>query len=139
MVRSRRMLEIIERDGLIPRAAILGEKLLAGLRALRDEFPGAVRAVRGRGLMCAFDVASGRSEDRDRLIARLRDEEGVLFLPCGEASIRLRPALSVTPEELEFGLAALRRVLRDQPGSSVASDPRHSPIAAIRDSAPSLA
>ncbi len=139
MVRSRRMLEIIERDGLIPRAAILGEKLLAGLRALQAELPEAIRAVRGRGLMCAFDVASGRPQDRDRLIARLRDEEGVLFLPCGEISVRLRPALSVTPEELEYGLAALRRVLTSQPDSPEGPAPRHNPIAVTRESAPSLA
>jgi L-lysine 6-transaminase len=136
MVRSRRMLEIIERDGLIPRAGILGEKLLAGLRALEEELPGRIRAVRGRGLMCAFDVASGSREDRDRLLARLRDEEGVLMLPCGETSIRLRPALSIAPEDLEYGLAALRRVLADQPP---AASPRQSPIAVTRESTPSLA
>jgi len=140
MVRSRRMLEIIERDGLIPRAGVLGERLLTGLRALETEFPGRIRAVRGRGLMCAFDVASGRRADRDRLLARLRDEEGVLMLPCGETSIRVRPALSVTEQELEYGLAALRRVLlADQPLEDDDADRRHSPIAALRESAPSLA
>ncbi|WP_214412167.1 L-lysine 6-transaminase [Sphaerisporangium fuscum] len=107
MVRSRRMLEIIERDGLIPRAAALGETLLAGLRQLEDAFPELVSNARGRGLMCAFDVAHGR----DRLIASLRDDEGVLVLPCGERSVRLRPALSVTLEEIQMGLTALSRGL----------------------------
>jgi L-lysine 6-transaminase len=107
MVRSRRMLEIVERDGLIPGAAILGDKLLASLRDLQTEFPDRLTAVRGRGLMCAFDVPA----DRDKLIARLREEEAVLFLSCGERSVRVRPALSVTPEELEYGVSALRRVL----------------------------
>ncbi|MDH2429056.1 L-lysine 6-transaminase [Sphaerisporangium sp. TRM90804] len=128
MVRSRRMLEIIERDGLIPRAAVLGERLLAGLRRLEAAFPGGVRAARGRGLMCAFDVPSageaapgpdapgedGRSvapSARDRLIAALREEEGVLVLPCGERTVRLRPALSITAEEVDHGLAALERAL----------------------------
>ncbi|MEU8269847.1 L-lysine 6-transaminase [Sphaerisporangium sp. NPDC049002] len=107
MVRSRRMLEIIERDGLIARAGVLGETLLDGLRGLEDAFPGLVLNSRGRGLMCAFDVSSGR----DGLITALRDDEGVLVLPCGERSVRLRPALSVTPEEIRYGLAALRRAL----------------------------
>ncbi|GII78415.1 L-lysine 6-transaminase [Sphaerisporangium rufum] len=107
MVRSRRMLEIIERDGLIARAGTLGELLLGGLRRLAAEFPGLVSAPRGRGLMCAFDVAAGR----DRLIATLREEEGVLVLPCGERSVRLRPALSITAEEIGYGLAALGRAL----------------------------
>jgi L-lysine 6-transaminase len=135
MVRSRRMLEIIERDGLIPRAAVLGEQLLAGLSDLQAEFPDHVSAVRGRGLMCAFDVRSGRNE----LIARLREEEGVLFLPCGERSVRLRPALSVTPEELRYGVAALREVLSRGHGQSSGSVPSQSLMAAMREPAPNLA
>ncbi|WP_405140848.1 L-lysine 6-transaminase [Sphaerisporangium sp. NBC_01403] len=107
MVRSRRMLEIIEHDGLIARAGVLGKSLLDGLRALEEAFPGLVRNSRGRGLMCAFDVCSGR----DRLITALREDEGVLVLPCGEKSVRLRPALSVTAEEIGHGLAALGRAL----------------------------
>lgn len=101
------MLEIIERDGLIARAAVLGEVLLDGLRELETRFPDLVGNARGRGLMCAFDVSSGR----DLLIRALRDDEGVLLLPCGERSIRLRPALSVTREEIQYGLAALGRAL----------------------------
>jgi L-lysine 6-transaminase len=107
MVRSRRMLEIIEHDELIPRAGALGETLLDGLRELEARFPELVSNTRGRGLMCAFDV----SWDRDLLISTLRDVEGVLVLPCGERSVRLRPALSVTPEEIGHGLAALGRAL----------------------------
>ncbi|MFC4060517.1 L-lysine 6-transaminase [Planomonospora corallina] len=109
MVRSRRMLEIIERDGLIPRARELGEELLAMLLRIQDRFPGRVENARGRGLMCAFDLPSGA--ERDRLVARLREDEGVLVLPCGERSVRLRPALSVTPEELREGTEAIARAL----------------------------
>jgi L-lysine 6-transaminase len=105
MVRSRRLLEIIERDGLIPRATILGEKLLGALRGL--EADGLVEHARGRGLMCAFDVP-----DRDGLIRSLREDGGVLMLPCGERSIRLRPALNVAPEDLDFGLSRLAAALR---------------------------
>ncbi|MEO3813068.1 L-lysine 6-transaminase [Sphaerisporangium sp. B11E5] len=107
MVRSRRMLEIIERDGLIARAGTLGERLLTGLRRLQETFPGHVLDPRGRGLMCAFDVPSGR----DRFIAALRDDQGVLVLPGGERTVRFRPALSVTAEEIDHGLAAMARTL----------------------------
>src|SRR5690606_23715231 len=104
MVRSRRILEIIERDGLIPRAGILGEKLLGMLKSLEAE--GLVSNARGRGLMCAFDVPDNRD-----VITRLREEEGILMLPCGERSVRLRPPLNIEPEELEHGIAGLRKVL----------------------------
>ncbi|WP_449062340.1 L-lysine 6-transaminase [Planomonospora algeriensis] len=109
MVRSRRILEIVERDGLIPRAGALGEELLAMLLKIQAKFPERVGNARGRGLMCAFDLPSGA--DRDRVVARLREDEGVLVLPCGERSVRLRPALSVTREELQEGTAAIARVL----------------------------
>ncbi|GAA3087166.1 L-lysine 6-transaminase [Streptosporangium carneum] len=109
MVRSRRMLEIIERDGLIRRAGELGRDLLDALLKIQARFPGLVRNARGRGLMCAFDLPDPVA--RDRLIARLRRDEGVLVLPCGERSVRLRPALSVTAEELAEGTTALGRAL----------------------------
>ncbi|OUC85730.1 L-lysine 6-transaminase [Streptosporangium minutum] len=109
MVRSRRMLEIVERDGLISRAGELGQGLLTMLLKIQAQFPEAVENVRGRGLMCAFDLPD--PAERDGMVSRLRRDEGVLVLPCGERSVRLRPALSVTPEELEEGAAAIGRAL----------------------------
>lgn len=114
MVRSRRMLEIIERDGLITRAGELGQDLLTALQKIQARFPGLVRHARGRGLMCAFDLPD--TTTRDRLVARLRREEGVLVLPCGDQSVRLRPALSVTAEELAEGTTALTRALEASQG-----------------------
>jgi L-lysine 6-transaminase len=109
MVRSRRMLEIVERDGLIPRAGELGGRLLAALLKVQDRFPELVENARGRGLMCAFDLPD--PVERDLLVASLREKEGVLVLPCGERSVRLRPALSVTPDELEEGVSSIDRTL----------------------------
>ncbi len=108
MVRSRRLLEIIERDGLIDHAATVGDWLLGELRALGERHAGLVSNVRGRGLMCALDLPAGPDRDRE---VRLLWEEHVIVLPCGERSIRLRPALDVTEQQLEFGLAALDRTL----------------------------
>jgi len=109
MVRSRRILEIIERDGLIERAAVLGGHLLARLRELADRHP-AVSEVRGRGLMCALTLPTARL--RDEVVARLRTDERVILLGCGASSLRLRPALTVSRDELDRGVAALDRVLR---------------------------
>ncbi len=108
MVRSRRLLEIIERDGLIEHAAKAGDWLIGELRVLGERHAGLVSNVRGRGLMCALDLPAGPARDR---AVRLLREEHVLVLPCGERSVRFRPALDVTERELEFGLAALDRTL----------------------------
>jgi L-lysine 6-transaminase len=109
MVRSRRLLEIIERDGLIPRAGRLGAVLLADLQQLGARYDSLVSNVRGRGLMCAFDLPD--RERRDEVLRRLYDDEHVLALPCGPRSIRFRPALSVTADELDAAIVAFDRVL----------------------------
>src|SRR6201997_152316 len=80
MVRARRILEVIESDGLVARAADLGTYLLDGLRALAARHI-AVTDVRGRGLMCAFTLPTPQL--RDEVIRRLRVDEHVLVLGSG--------------------------------------------------------
>jgi L-lysine 6-transaminase len=109
MVRARRILEIIERDDLVANAAAVGSWFLAELRDLEGRHAPVVSNSRGRGLMSAFDLPD--SGVRDDVVRRLRTEEQVIALPCGERSVRFRPALSITQDELEMGLQALDRVL----------------------------
>jgi len=104
-VRSSIILDVIEKEGIVERVSRLGSELLARLEALADEFPRFVSNVRGRGLLCAFDCP-GRDE-RDRLIEKAR-EKRLLVLPAGEVSIRLRPALTVSPAEIEEAGRRLR-------------------------------
>jgi L-lysine 6-transaminase len=93
---------------LIDHSARVGDWFLGELEVLATRHPQDMANVRGRGLMCAFDLPS--QAGRDDAIRRLH-EERVLALACGERSIRFRPALNVTIPDLEFGLAALERVL----------------------------
>lgn len=109
MVRSRRLLETVERDGLIPRAGELGAWFLDRLRELLTRHPDLGDNARGRGLMCAFDLPS--TALRDEVVTRMREREQVLVLPSGERSVRVRPALSIQQDELAHALAALDRVL----------------------------
>ena len=109
MVRSRRLLEVIERDGLFDQAASTGAWFLAELQELGSRFAGLVSNVRGRGLMCAFDLPG--TAERDSLLSILREQEKILLLPCGQRSIRFRPALTITTEELSTGLKGLDRGL----------------------------
>jgi L-lysine 6-transaminase len=109
MVRSRRLLEIIERDRLFDQAATTGAWFLGELCDLRARFPGLVSNVRGRGLMCAFDLPS--AAERDALLNILREKEKVLLLPSGSRSIRFRPALTISKEELAAGKVAIERSL----------------------------
>jgi L-lysine 6-transaminase len=108
MVRARRILEVVEDERLVERAAALEPVLLGLLRDLAGRHP-AVADVRGRGLMCAFTLPD--TAVRDRVLSSARDDERVLLLGCGRRSVRFRPALTVSEDELSRGVAALDRVL----------------------------
>ncbi|HZA74085.1 MAG TPA: L-lysine 6-transaminase [Propionibacteriaceae bacterium] len=109
MVRSRRLLEIIEAEGLIEAAGPKGDRLVAGLRAVAAETE-LLSNVRGRGLFVACDLAN--APQRDRMVTDLRKKEHVIVLPCGERSVRFRPALSVTEDEIDEAVAAVGRAAR---------------------------
>jgi L-lysine 6-transaminase len=109
MVRTRRILEVIESEQLIPRAARLGEQFMGDLRQVAEAHPHLVGNARGRGLMCAIDLPD--TALRDEVLNRLRTDEHVLVMGCGPRSLRFRPALSVTEDELRQACAALGRVL----------------------------
>ena len=110
MVRARRILEVIEAENLPARARTLGAELLARLHDLAGDHPGTIDNVRGRGLMCAFDLPSG--DLRDAVVNRLRQHEHVLVLGCGQRSVRFRPSLVVSAEELALACDAVDRVLQ---------------------------
>jgi L-lysine 6-transaminase len=111
MVRARRILEVIEADDLLDNAAAAGRYLRARLDELADDFPTAVLDVRGRGLMCAFSMPT--TAGRDEVLRRLW-KSGVIVLPSGPVSVRFRPALTVSPAEIDEAVAALSDVLAER-------------------------
>jgi L-lysine 6-transaminase len=125
MVRSRRLLEIIERDRLFDRAAAVGAWFLAGLAEIGARYPGLVSNVRGRGLMCALDLPTGA--ERDALITILREDEKTLLLPSGPRSVRFRPALNIGEDDLAGGLKALERSLGRIPADGIAAHANTAP------------
>ncbi|CAN5525824.1 L-lysine 6-transaminase [soil metagenome] len=108
MVRSRRILETIEAEGLFADAAEQGRYLLDRLGELAAELPDTVLDVRGRGLMCAFSMPT--PGERDALIGRLW-QRGVVMLASGHSSVRFRPALTVSRTEIDIAVAAVRDAL----------------------------
>ena len=107
-VRARRMIEVIEERDLAGAAASAGKWLLDRLSELQAKHD-TVSNARGRGLMCALDFPS--TEVREAVKNRLRDDEHVLMLACGDRSLRFRPPLTVTEDELVAACDALDRVL----------------------------
>jgi L-lysine 6-transaminase len=108
MYRAKLYLDIIAEEKLVEHAAKVGGGLLAGLEKLAADFPQLVFNVRGRGLMCAFDLPT--PEVRDEFRKDLYDN-GVVLLGCGTHSVRFRPTLNITEGEIAEGLSVFRKAL----------------------------
>ena len=109
MVRSARYLQIIEEDGLVENAAAVGRVFKEKLEQLQAECP-SISNVRGRGLMLAFDMAD---EGRRNELRRRCWDAGLATLGCGSRTLRFRPALIFTENDVEASVAILRKVLQE--------------------------
>lgn len=107
MVRSSKILEIIEEDDLVNKAALKGKYLQDQLFKISEKHE-QLSNVRGRGLMTAFDFPS--KEMRDKFILK-GAEENVMFLGCGDRTIRFRPALIIEEKHIDQGLDVLEKIL----------------------------
>lgn len=100
MVRSRLQIEVIKEDRLVDNAKMVGEYFVEQLHAFDRKFFN----IRGKGLMIAVDLET--KEKRDEFLARL--SENVLALPCGTKSIRFRPHLTFTKEDVDQAIAFIK-------------------------------
>jgi adenosylmethionine-8-amino-7-oxononanoate aminotransferase len=105
-------IEIIQREGLVERAAEMGQYLLAGLRALVDSHP-TVGDARGLGLLCAIELVKDKTtkekwaRDSDfikRLHALVNDRR--LLTRVWEI-LHIAPPLVVTRAEIDQILTIL--------------------------------
>lgn len=110
MLRFQLVLEIIENENLVENSRVVGEFLLNGLQKLEQKFPDHISAARGKGLMCAFDLKDG--ESMEWLRSKLYDE-GIIILTCGDQSLRFRPHLNVTKEEIQVILDKINSIFED--------------------------
>jgi L-lysine 6-transaminase len=110
MVRCQKYLEVIKEENLVKNAEIQGKRLLTGLKDASEKYPNVVHNARGRGLMCAFDMSD--TGKRDQLIKKLY-VEGIVVIGCGEKTIRYRPPLIISEEEIDISLGALNDVLKN--------------------------
>ena len=108
MVRISLYLEIIAAEDLVNQAATNGDYLLAKLHDIQTDFDGVVHNVRGRGLFAAFDLLDGSTRDT---LADLIIAEGAMILGSGKKSIRFRPHLNITREEIDLADEIIRRAL----------------------------
>ncbi len=108
MVRSKFILDVIKNEKLVDNANKVGEHLKFQLSKIQEDYPALISNTRGLGLMCSFDLLSAeiRNQFRENCY-----KEKLMILGCGEKSIRFRPALNITENEIDKGLTIIRKVL----------------------------
>ena len=97
----------MEEQGLVERAARLGEQVLSRFSALADRVD-RVESVRGIGLLVGLVLRDG--EAAARIHAELR-ENGLLINLTAERVLRLFPALNIPEAELERGLELIENAV----------------------------
>ncbi len=100
-----KVLEIIERDGLVDAATVLGTRLRDGLLALKSA---KIREVRALGLMIGIELVEGHAALD---VVKTLMADGLLTIPAGERVVRLLPPLNVTPAEIDEAVARIGRAL----------------------------
>ena len=109
MVRCQKYLEVIKEENLVKNAEIQGKKLLNGVEELQRKYPNKITNARGRGLMCAFDFPT--PEKRDEFKNKLYSN-GLIILGCGRSTIRFRPPLIMSSEEVDDALKIIDKTLK---------------------------
>ncbi|MDR0648976.1 MAG: L-lysine 6-transaminase [Synergistaceae bacterium] len=110
MVRSTEYLKIYRDENILDYVSnAAGPALIKGLEGLRAEFPDFISNVRGKGVMCAFDIKT--PELRGKFLKACA-ESHMLILPCGTHTVRFRPALNVPLSDIEKGIEIARKAAK---------------------------
>jgi 4-aminobutyrate aminotransferase/(S)-3-amino-2-methylpropionate transaminase len=118
------VLDVFETEGIVARAAALGDQIREALGRLQARVP-QIGDVRGLGCMLAIEfVKDGRTNDADadlaqRVIDKARNR-GLLLLKCGPHKnvVRLLPPLTATAEDVRSGVAMLDAAVLDAVSSA---------------------
>lgn len=90
------VLDIMQRDELPLRAAVLGERLLGRLQEALGDHPDVI-AIRGRGLMVGIELSRPCKE----LVGRALSEQRLLITVTRDSTIRLLPALICSEAQID--------------------------------------
>ncbi|MET0542921.1 MAG: aspartate aminotransferase family protein [Variovorax sp.] len=114
-----KVLEVVQRDRLVERAKLAGQRLEAGLRGLQDEVD-CIGDVRGRGLLLGIEIVKSRAGKQaapelgaaiTRQCMKLGLSMNIVQLPGMGGVFRIAPPLTVSDAEIDLGLALLRQAI----------------------------
>jgi len=103
------VLRTIETEGLVPRAAELGARLLERLRRFAAEHPDVALGARGLGLLCGLVLGDA---ERAAAIPRRALERGALVNVTAERVVRFFPPLDIPEDDLWPAVEAVLELAR---------------------------
>ena len=117
------VLEVIEEEGLVERANVIGELFIDSLTKLQEKHPSRIGELRNKGAMIAMElVKNGDANEPDadlcKALVDMANKNGLLILSCGLYGnvIRFLPALTIPEEIATEGLAILAECFEELVG-----------------------
>lgn len=114
-----KVLEVVQRDGLVQRAQVAGERLKAGLLGLQQKYE-CIGDVRGRGLLLGLEMVTDRrtkepafalGEAIGREAMALGLSMNIVKLPQMGGVFRIAPPLTVSDGEIDQGLSLMDQAI----------------------------
>ena len=104
-------------DGFMENAARVGQRMMDHLNEITDDHP-SIGDVRGKGLMIGIELVKDKEtkepapEIRNQVVQRAF-EKGLLLLGCGPNTMRFMPALNISQDIADEGLAIFEENLTE--------------------------
>ncbi|KAI1725017.1 aminotransferase class-III domain-containing protein [Ditylenchus destructor] len=109
LVVLEKVIEIIQRDGLVQKTKEVGQHLQDSLHQLASSHSNKVLNVRGMGTLCSFDMPD--SAIRDKLL-NTAIANGLHIGGCGDLAVRFRPALIFEKKHVDVSMDLLNKALK---------------------------
>lgn len=106
MIRCKYIILAFKKYNILDNVLRQGKALLDGLKTMKH-----LRNIRGIGLIIAFDFSS--TKERNAFCKGLR-QEGLICNPTREKTIRFRPNLSISQDEVNHALDIIKKVDNNQ-------------------------
>jgi 4-aminobutyrate aminotransferase len=105
---------IIEEENLLENALCVGDHIQARFKAAQKDLP-IIGDVRGKGLMVGVELVDRQGEaikvDQVKHIIKELGAAGVVMTKCGQSTLRIAPALSITQKVADEAVDLILKVL----------------------------
>ena len=120
-----KVLQVVQRDGLVERSRKAGERLHSGVQRLKQSY-GCIGDVRGRGLMLGLEIVKDRATKEPDMDLSQRLAEALLKgglnanlsnMSYFAGVFRIAPPIVISDEQIDEGLSILEDAFRNTEGT----------------------